>query len=148
MLPQATRECSRVDSRNSRNLFFFEPRTERPLGAVVTVVADVVLHDETLYLDLARLVGTVDAFTRSGGWHAVIPESARLGMIRGRVSLQFSVARDGSVPKLVIAASSGVPALDRAAVAGISASNPFPPLPGDFNGQTVRLQFKFAYNMK
>ena len=81
-------------------------------------------------------------------WHAVIPESARLGMIRGRVSLQFSVARDGSVPKLVIAASSGVPALDRAAVAGISASNPFPPLPGDFNGQTVRLQFKFAYNMK
>ena len=81
-------------------------------------------------------------------WHAVIPESARLGMIRGRVSLQFSVARDGSVPKLVIAASSGEPALDRAAVAGISASNPFPPLPGDFNGQTVRLQFKFAYNMK
>ncbi len=81
-------------------------------------------------------------------WHAVIPESARLGMIRGRVSLQFSVARDGSVPKLVIAASSGVPALDRAAVAGISASNPFPPLPADFNGQTVRLQFKFAYNMK
>ena len=81
-------------------------------------------------------------------WHAVIPESARLGLNRGRVSLQFSVARDGSVPKLVIAASSGVPALDRAAVAGISASNPFPPLPGDFNGQTVRLQFKFAYNMK
>ena len=81
-------------------------------------------------------------------WYAVIPESARLGLNRGRVSLQFSVARDGSVPKLVIAASSGVPALDRAAVAGISASNPFPPLPSDFMGQTVRLQFKFAYNMK
>ncbi len=81
-------------------------------------------------------------------WHAVIPESARLGLARGRVSLQFSVARDGSVPKLVIAASSGVPALDRAAVAAISASNPFPPLPADFAGQTVHLQFKFAYNMK
>ena len=81
-------------------------------------------------------------------WHAVIPESARLGLSRGRVSLQFSVARDGSVPKLVIAASSGVPSLDRAAVAGISASNPFPPLPADFIGQTVHLQFKFAYNVK
>ncbi len=81
-------------------------------------------------------------------WHAVIPESARLGLARGRVSLQFSVSRDGSVPKLVIAASSGVPALDRAAVAAISASNPFPALPGEFIGQTVRLQFKFAYNVK
>ena len=81
-------------------------------------------------------------------WHAVIPESARLGLARGRVSLQFSVSRDGSVPKLVIAASSGVAALDRAAVAAISASNPFPPLPGEFIGQTVRLQFKFAYNVK
>ena len=81
-------------------------------------------------------------------WHAVIPESARLGLNRGRVTLQFSVARDGTVPKLVIAASSGVPALDRAAVAGISASNPFPPLPTDFTGRTIRLQFKFLYNIR
>ena len=36
----------------------------------------------------------------------------------------------------------------RAAVAGISASNPFPPLPGDFKGNQVRLQFNFAYNLK
>ncbi len=73
MLPQATCERSRVDSRDSRNLFAFEPRTERPLGGIVTVVADVVLHDETLYLDLARLVGTVDSLTRTGGGNAVIP---------------------------------------------------------------------------
>ena len=81
-------------------------------------------------------------------WHAVIPESARLGLNRGNVSLQFSISRDGTVPKLVIFHSSGVPELDRAAVASISASNPFPPLPGEFTGQMVRLQFKFAYNMK
>ena len=74
MLPQATRERSRVDSRDSRNLFAFEPRTERPLRGIVTVVADVVLHDETLYLDLARLVGAVDAFPRSGGRNAVVPD--------------------------------------------------------------------------
>ena len=81
-------------------------------------------------------------------WYAVIPESARLGLNRGNVLLQFSISRNGTVPKLVIFHSSGAPELDRAAVAGISASNPFPPLPDDFTGQVVLLQFKFAYNMK
>ncbi len=81
-------------------------------------------------------------------WFAVIPESARLGMSRGRVLIQFSVARNGSVPKLVIATPSGTPSLDRAAVAGISASNPFPPLPTEFTGKDIRLQFTFQYNIK
>ena len=81
-------------------------------------------------------------------WFAVIPESARLGMVRGRVLIQFSVARNGSVPKLVIATPSGTPPLDRAAVAGISASNPFPPLPSEFTGKDIRLQFTFQYNTK
>jgi TonB family protein len=80
-------------------------------------------------------------------WLAVIPETARLGF-RGRVQIQFAISRDGSVPKLVIAMPSGLEALDRAAVAGISASNPFPPLPGEYRGNQVRLQFTFLYNMQ
>ncbi len=79
-------------------------------------------------------------------WFAVIPESVKLGR-RGRVTIQFSVNRLGSVPKLVIVSPSGTDALDRAAVAGISASNPFPPLPSEFKGDLVRLQFNFLYNM-
>jgi TonB family protein len=75
-----------------------------------------------------------------------MPESAKLGR-RGRVIIQFSIAKDGRVPKLVIVGHSGTDALDRAAVAGISASNPFPPLPSEFAGGQVRLQFTFAYNM-
>ena len=81
-------------------------------------------------------------------WFAVIPESARLGMSRGRTLIQFSVARNGSVPKLVIAKSSGAPPLDRAAVAGVSASNPFPPLPKEYIGRDIRLQFTFLYNIR
>lgn len=79
-------------------------------------------------------------------WYAVMPESAKLGR-RGKVSIQFAINRSGRVPKLVIVAPSGTDALDRAAVAGISASNPFPPLPGEFAGEQVRLQFNFVYNM-
>lgn len=79
-------------------------------------------------------------------WQAVMPESARMGR-RGRVSIQFSIDRSGNVPKLVIVSVSGADALDRAAVAGISASNPFPPLPDEFKGSVVRLQLNFAYNL-
>ncbi len=80
-------------------------------------------------------------------WLAVMPESARLGN-RGLVQLQFIIDRSGQVPKLVIATPSGSEALDRAAVAGISASVPFPPLPSTFKGQQIRLQFAFKYNFK
>ena len=79
-------------------------------------------------------------------WMAVLPESVRMGR-QGRVSIQFSIAKDGNVPKLVITAHSGTDALDRAAVAGISASQVFPPFPTGFKGDRVVLQFNFAYNM-
>jgi TonB family protein len=80
-------------------------------------------------------------------WFAVIPESARMGN-RGVVLLQFIIDHEGQVPKLVIAMPSGAESLDRAAVASISASVPFPPLPKDFRGKEVRLQFSFKYNVK
>ena len=91
---------------------------------------------------LIRILATVRR-----NWLAVIPESAHLGR-RGQVLLQFVISRDGQVPKLVIATPSGAEALDRAAVAGISASVPFPPLPPEFRGREVRLQFSFKYNVQ
>ena len=92
---------------------------------------------------LIRILATVRR-----NWFAVVPESARLGMSKGRVSIQLAIVRNGTVSKLVIAKSSGSSPLDRAAVAGISASNPFPPLPPDYAGTDVRLQFAFLYNIK
>ena len=77
-------------------------------------------------------------------WMAVIPESARMGR-RGYVTLQFIIARNGSVPKLVIASPSGTEAFDRAAVAGVSASNPLPALPREFRGDRIVLQLNFLY---
>jgi TonB family protein len=90
---------------------------------------------------LIRILSTVRR-----NWLAVIPESARFGR-RGNVQIQFAINKDGAVPKLVISLPSGTESLDRAAVAGVSASNPFPPLPDEFKGQQVRLQFTFLYNM-
>ena len=79
-------------------------------------------------------------------WLAVYPESARLGR-RGRVTLAFIVKKNGAVDKVVTSTQSGTEALDRAAIAAISASNPFPPLPSDFKGDRIVLEVNFVYNM-
>lgn len=80
-------------------------------------------------------------------WLAVVPESSKFGRT-GKVIVQFAISKDGRVPKLVIAMPSGTESLDRAAVAGISASNPFPPLPTEFKGDQIRVQFAFSYNAR
>jgi TonB family protein len=78
-------------------------------------------------------------------WRAVYPESARLGQ-RGRVVLQFAVAPDGTITKVVFTTESGSQALDRASVAAISMSNRLPPLPAGYMGTRVVLQLNFLYN--
>ena len=90
---------------------------------------------------LARIVYTVRR-----NWYAVIPESARLGQ-KGRVAVVFEILKDGSVPELRLVGSSGAEPLDRAALSGIRASIPFPPLPEEFTGNHLVLQFIFLYNV-
>jgi TonB family protein len=92
---------------------------------------------------LARLLASVRR-----NWYAVIPESARLGE-KGRVILQFRIARDGTVPypEPALVRTSGKEPLDRAAMAAIRASNPFEPLPPAFSGPYIELRFTFLYNL-
>jgi len=78
-------------------------------------------------------------------WMAVIPDSARLGR-KGIVVLKFAIDRRGAVPSLEFTTPSGND-FDQAAVAGISASVPFPPLPAEYQGDQIHLQMAFAYNM-
>jgi len=80
-------------------------------------------------------------------WFNVWPQSARMGR-QGRVVIQFAIDRNGFVPKLVIVSGSGTDALDKAAVAGISAAQSFPQFPTGFTGDQVRLQLNFVYNMR
>ena len=109
------------------------------LGSSLELLSDPLGVDFTAYL-----IRVLAAVRRN--WYAVIPESAKLGR-GGKVVIQFAIARDGNVPKLVIALPSGADPLDRAAVAAISATNPFPPLPVEFKGSQIRLQCAFQYNV-
>jgi TonB family protein len=106
--------------------------------------APVILSD-TRGVDFGPYLARVVFLVRRN-WYAVIPESARLGE-KGRVGIVFEILRDGSVPQLRLVASSGSDPLDRAALTGIHASVPFPPLPQEFTGPHLVLQFIFLYNI-
>ena len=84
-----------------------------------------------------------------GNWFAVMPPSVQLGE-QGVVSLQFKIMRDGSVPDgmPVQVYGSGKEPLDRAAYSSIRASNPFPPLPGQFKGPYIELRYTYYYNIQ
>ncbi len=77
-------------------------------------------------------------------WYNAIPESAE--MKHGSLIIEFAIMKDGNIAGMKLVTPSGDIPLDRAAWAGISASNPFPALPAEFGGQYLALRFKFFYN--
>ncbi len=115
-------------------------------NAAGTQHMEVELKSDSEAPDFREYLTRVLAIVR-GNWKRVTPESVRLGTIRGQNTVELVIDRDGSIPKLVIGQPSNLDALDRASVAGVSMSNPLPPLPADFKGQQVRIAFTFQYNM-
>lgn len=110
------------------------------MGSSVELLSDPTGIDFSPYL-----IRVLAAVRRN--WFAVIPESAKLGRV-GRSVVRFTIMKEGGVRAVEIAVPSGTEAFDRAAIAGISASNPLPPLPPDYKGREIRLQFVFKYNIK
>lgn len=77
-------------------------------------------------------------------WYHLIPKSAE--MRKGKLAIEFAIAKDGKVTDMRLIASSGDVILDRPAWGSITSSNPFPPLPGDFTGPYLALRVHFYYN--
>ena len=138
---------------NSRKLIVSDDNSSEPApgspgstGALGAPHAAVELQSDPQGADFKPYLTRILAIVRTN-WRKVIPESARMGLLRGRTVMEFIIDRDGRIPKLVTADPSGSDALDRAAIAGLSMSNPLPPLPSDYKGVQVRLAFTFSYNM-
>jgi hypothetical protein len=80
-------------------------------------------------------------------WYNLIPEIARPPLLKkGKVSIEFAIMPNGSASGMQLVASSGDVLLDRAAWGGITMSNPFEPLPQQFDGPYLALRFNFYYN--
>jgi len=80
-------------------------------------------------------------------WYNLIPEVARPPLMKkGKVAIEFAIDKHGAVMGMRLLGPSGDVSLDRAAWGGITASNPFPPLPSEFRGEYLALRFRFYYN--
>ena len=64
-----------------------------------------------------------------------------------RVVLLFKIAKDGRLLSCSVFKSSGLPGADKAAINAVQATAPFRPLPAEFKGQSIDIQFTFDYNV-
>lgn len=65
-----------------------------------------------------------------------------------RVYLVFDIQRDGSPAHVQVETSSGVPTLDQSALRALQRIDTFGPLPTDYSGSRVSVEFYFDYNKK
>lgn len=64
-----------------------------------------------------------------------------------RVVLLFKIAKDGRLLSCSVYKSSGLPNADKAALDAVKLTAPFRPLPADYKGQSIDIQFTFDYNV-
>ncbi len=64
-----------------------------------------------------------------------------------RVVLLFKIAKDGRLLSVRIIKSSGSQSADKAALSAVQLTAPFRPLPAEFRGTDVDIQFTFDYNV-
>jgi protein TonB len=62
-----------------------------------------------------------------------------------RVFVTFDIARDGHPSNVQIEQSSGVPSLDQSAIRALQRIDTFGPLPSDYSGNRVSVEFWFDY---
>lgn len=64
-----------------------------------------------------------------------------------RVVLLFKIAKDGRLLSCSVFKSSGISKADKAAISAVMATAPFRPLPSEFKGSSIDIQFTFDYNV-
>jgi TonB family protein len=102
---------------------------------------------DTMGVDFGPYLARITQVVRSN-WYNVMPPSVYPPLLKqGKVSIEFAILKDGKVSGMTLHSPSGDVALDRAAWASITASNPFPPLPKEFPGQVLGLRFYYFYNL-
>jgi TonB family protein len=102
---------------------------------------------------LTRVVQVVKA-----NWYSIMPPSVFPPIRKqGKLAIEFSILKNGTVAGMTLRTSSGDVPLDRAAWGSITASDPFPPLPREYVSQcgvpirdekcNLGLRFYYFYNL-
>ena len=119
-----------------------------PGGHPARTAGNVEVLSDTKGVDFGPYLSKVLAAIRKN-WYSLIPEEARRPQLKsGKITIEFAILPDGKVAGLRVVQASGSVAMDRAAWGGITASNPFEPLPEQSKGPYLALRMHFFYNPK
>jgi TonB family protein len=103
---------------------------------------------DTMGVDFGPYLTRIVAIVKQN-WYTLMPPSVYPPILKqGKLAIEFVILKDGKSTQMAVRTSSGDVALDRAAWASITASNPFPPLPKEFPGQILGLRFYYFYNLE
>jgi TonB family protein len=117
-----------------------------PATPNTNIKSDLDILSDTMGVDFSPYLQRVLHSVRQN-WYTLIPEIARPPLLQqGKVTIEFVIGKNGTVTGMRLSGPSGDVSLDRAAWGGITASNPFPPLPGEYRGDHLALRFHFYYN--
>jgi len=99
--------------------------------------------------------GAADFATRFGWYVTAIRNRVSNNWLQGtvdpgvrtapRVYVAFQILRSGQIVNAQLTTSSGVASLDRSALRAVYDSSPMPPLPGEYSGQSVSVEFWFDF---
>jgi TonB family protein len=103
---------------------------------------------DTMGVDFGPYLARITEIVRNNWYNAMPPSVYPPILKQGKLSLEFYILKNGQVSGMQLRTPSGDVALDRAAWASITASNPFPPLPREFTGPNLGLRFYYFYNLE
>ncbi len=112
-------------------------------GSKARAQGQVDVLSDTMGVDFGPYLSRVLREVRKN-WYLLVPPDVENK--KGKLAIQFYILKNGRVTGMQVTDPSGDKALDRAAWGGITASDPFQPLPNEFPGQYLSLRFRFYYN--
>jgi outer membrane biosynthesis protein TonB len=123
-----------------------EPRVEQKSSPAPHMEGSIKILSDTMGVDFGSYLQRALPKIKSN-WYKLIQDVARPPILKsGTLIIQFAIMKDGSVRGMALQMPSGDVQMDRAAWGGITASDPFDPLPSGFSGSSLVLRIKFAYN--
>ena len=130
-----------------RNGYLTVQRHPAPRSGLLDLQRVMWKSSATPRVSILALISRLSSARYRSNWYSFIPAEALPPLLKhGKLVLEVSIQKDGTVAGLRSAEASGDVAMDRVAYGSITASSPFPPLPSDFRGENLSLRFAFHYN--
>lgn len=75
------------------------------------------------------------------------PDVAAMRGWQGKLRIDFTINKDGSISGIKLIKSSNYPVLDDAAITALRLASPLPPFPGEFDIEDINIKASFEYNI-